>query len=85
MLLVAFVIGIASVWARGIEIDCGCFGGGGADPGASSSYPLEIARDVALFAASAFVVWAGPGRLALDTLLFRRRRDVAVEPELEEV
>jgi uncharacterized membrane protein YphA (DoxX/SURF4 family) len=72
LLFVAFVIGIASVWARGINIDCGCFGGGGADPDAASSYPWEIARDVALLAASLFVAWLPSTRLALDNLLFRR-------------
>src|SRR5687768_12512522 len=26
VLLVGFIIGIASAWARGLEIECGCFG-----------------------------------------------------------
>ena len=73
VLFLAFVVGIASVWARGMEIDCGCFGGGGPDPDASSDYPFEIARDLALLAGSLLLVKAGPGRLALDTLLFGRR------------
>ncbi|HRD60471.1 MAG TPA: MauE/DoxX family redox-associated membrane protein [Nocardioides sp.] len=73
LLFAAFIIGIASVWARGIEIDCGCFGGGGAKPGASSQYPWEIARDVALLAASLFLVWLRRTRLALDNLLFPSR------------
>ncbi len=72
LLFVAFIIGISSVWARGINIDCGCFGGGGADPDAASNYPWEIARDVALLAASLFVAWLPSTRLALDNLLFRR-------------
>lgn len=72
VLLVAFVVGIASAWARGLEIDCGCFGGGGVEPGASSKYPGEIARDVGLLALSLFLVWVGRTRLALDGLLFRR-------------
>ncbi len=72
LLFVAFVVGIASAWARGLEIDCGCFGGGGYDPDAASQYPVDLARDAALLLASAYVVWAGPGRLALDTVLFRR-------------
>ena len=72
LLFVAFIIGIASVWSRGINIDCGCFGGGGADPDAASNYPWEIARDVALLAASLFVAWLPSTRLALDNLLFRR-------------
>ncbi len=72
ILFVAFIIGIASAWARGIEIDCGCFGGGGVDPDAASKYPWEIARDVALLLASIFVAWLPSTRLALDSLLFRR-------------
>src|SRR5881397_774621 len=34
LMFVAFIVGIVSVWNRGIAIDCGCFGGGGADPDA---------------------------------------------------
>jgi uncharacterized membrane protein YphA (DoxX/SURF4 family) len=74
LLFVAFIIGIASVWARGISIDCGCFGGGGYDPDATSKYPWEIARDAALLVASLLVVRLPATRLALDSLLFRRTR-----------
>jgi uncharacterized membrane protein YphA (DoxX/SURF4 family) len=70
LLMLAFVIGIASVWARGIEIDCGCFGSGGPNPDASSQYPWEIARDTALFAASLFLVWRPRTPVAADNLLF---------------
>ncbi|WP_193613755.1 MauE/DoxX family redox-associated membrane protein [Nocardioides lijunqiniae] len=72
VLFVVFIVGIASVWARGMEIDCGCFGGGGFDPDARSSYPWEIARDAALLLASCYLVWLRRSRLALDNLLFRR-------------
>lgn len=71
LLFVAFIVGIASAWARGLEIDCGCFGGGGYDPNASSQYPWEIARDAALLLASLFLVRWPRTRLALDTRLFR--------------
>lgn len=52
VLMLGFVAGIASVWARGYSIDCGCFGGGGdvSPEGAAARYTIEIARDV-LFAA----------------------------------
>jgi uncharacterized membrane protein YphA (DoxX/SURF4 family) len=70
LLFVAFIIGIASVWARGIEIDCGCFGGGGPKEDAAASYPWEIARDVALLAASGYLVVVRRTRLAIDNLLF---------------
>jgi uncharacterized membrane protein YphA (DoxX/SURF4 family) len=85
-LFVAFVIAIASVWARGIEIECGCFGGGGAKEGASSSYPWEIARDGGLLLLSLFLVWLRSSRLALDTYLFRTPTsgdDVVPEDETE--
>ncbi|WP_134764976.1 MauE/DoxX family redox-associated membrane protein [Nocardioides sp. 1609] len=85
VLFVGFIIGIASVWARGMEIDCGCFGGGGYDPDASSKYPYEIARDVALLAASGFLVWAGSRRWSLDSLLFRTTTRDDREHDLEGV
>lgn len=70
LLLIGFIIGIASVWARGIAINCGCFGDGGYDPEAFEKYPYEIARDVGLLLASAFVAWRARTALALDSVLF---------------
>ena len=70
LLFVAFIIGIASAWARGLQIDCGCFGGGGYSANATDEYPLEIARDVGLLLASLFVMWRARTRLALDNVLF---------------
>ena len=75
LLFVMFILGIVSVWARGIEIDCGCFGGGGYDPDATSKYPWEIARDVALLALSLFLVRLPRSRWALDNVLFRPTDD----------
>jgi uncharacterized membrane protein YphA (DoxX/SURF4 family) len=58
MMLAAFVAGIASAWARGLSIDCGCFGGGSAPtPDAAARYPWDIARDVGLLLLSAWLVW----------------------------
>jgi uncharacterized membrane protein YphA (DoxX/SURF4 family) len=69
-LLVAFVVGIASAWGRGLSIECGCFGGGaGPAANAAAKYPWEIARDVGLLALSAWLVrrprtpWATDNRL----------------------
>lgn len=72
LLMVVFIAGIASVWSRGIAIDCGCFGDGGQIPWeeARAAYPWEIARDVALLAASALLVWRPRTPYAVDTLLF---------------
>ena len=71
LLFVAFIIGISSAWARGLSIDCGCFGGGGEIPDAAAKYPGEIARDVGLLALSLWLVVRPASRLALDNVLFR--------------
>lgn len=70
VLLVAFVVGMASAWGRGLSIECGCFGGGaGPAANAAAKYPWEIARDVGLLALSAWLVrrprtpWATDNRL----------------------
>ncbi|MEV7007624.1 DoxX family protein [Streptosporangium sp. NPDC051022] len=69
-LMLAFVIGIASVWARGLRIDCGCFGGGGRlGPGVEPDYLIDILRDSGLFVLGVVVTWFAPGRLALDSAL----------------
>ena len=50
LLMVAFIAGISSVWARGYSIDCGCFGGGGdiSAEGIARKYTIEIVRDAGL-------------------------------------
>lgn len=85
VLFVAFIIGIASVWARGMEIDCGCFGGGGASPDGSSDYPWEIARDSGLLLLSGFLVWQPKTRCSLDSILFRRRPPDQVAARLHDL
>ena len=70
LLLAAFVVGIASAWARGLEIQCGCFGGGGYAENAASGYVRDILRDLGLVLVSLWLVWRPRSRLALDNLLF---------------
>ncbi|HOF37100.1 MAG TPA: DoxX family membrane protein [Dermatophilaceae bacterium] len=66
LLMLAFVIGIASAWARGLSIDCGCFGGGGTIGAEQTAYPLELSRDVALLLAGAWLVRRPHTAYALD-------------------
>lgn len=68
-LFVVFIVGISAAWARGLQIDCGCFGGGGFDADATAKYPWEIARDVGLLALSAFLAIRPRTPFSLDTLL----------------
>ena len=71
LLFVAFIIGIASAWARGLQIECGCFGGGGFDANATDKYPWEIARDAGLLLLSVWLVWRPRTKLSLDSFIFR--------------
>jgi uncharacterized membrane protein YphA (DoxX/SURF4 family) len=72
LLMVVFIAGIASAWARGLSIDCGCFGTGGPVDPEDTAYLQEIVRDAALAAAGLWLVVRPRSLLALDTLLFRR-------------
>ena len=48
-LLAVFLAGMVSAAARGLQIECGCFGGGGdLAAGQSTAYTWEIVRDAAL-------------------------------------
>lgn len=70
LLLAVFIAGISSAWARGLSIDCGCFGGDGSlAAGQSPTYGLEVARDVALLILAVFLVVYPRTRLSLDARL----------------
>lgn len=70
VLMLAFVIGIAQAWARGLTIDCGCFGGGGQVTAEQTKYGREIARDLGLAACGAWLVLRPRSTWSLDRLLF---------------
>lgn len=66
VVLVAFVAAVAQAWARGLTIDCGCFGGGGQVSAAETNYPWEIARDVGFLALAGWLVARPRTLLSLD-------------------
>jgi uncharacterized membrane protein YphA (DoxX/SURF4 family) len=71
ILLVAFIVGISSAWARGLSIECGCFGGGGGPAvNAQAKYPWELARDVGLLVASGWLIYRPRSPWAVDNYLF---------------
>ena len=66
-LLAVYIFGIASVWARGLSIDCGCFSKGGQlAPGEHPSYLWDLTRDVLLLAVAVFLVAYPRTRFAVD-------------------
>ncbi|GAA1893573.1 DoxX family protein [Asanoa iriomotensis] len=70
LLLLVFIAGISSAWARGLSIDCGCFGSGGQlAAGQSPSYAPEIARDIGFLVLAAFLLVWPRTRLSVDRWL----------------
>jgi uncharacterized membrane protein YphA (DoxX/SURF4 family) len=65
VLLVVFLAGVGSAWARGLQIDCGCFGDGGEVAAGETAYPAEVLRDVALLAVALALARWPRSRLAL--------------------
>jgi len=51
-----FIIAITQAWARGLNIDCGCFGGGGTVAAEDTRYLQEILRDLGLVFLAAYLV-----------------------------
>ncbi|MGY1651931.1 MauE/DoxX family redox-associated membrane protein [Geodermatophilus sp. SYSU D01119] len=65
VLTAVFAAAVASAWARGLQIDCGCFGGGGEVAAGETGYPAEVARDVALLLVALALARRPRSRLAL--------------------
>ena len=65
--MVVFIAAVASAWARGLAIDCGCFGGGGQVAPGQTKYLQEILRDLGLLVLAAWL-WLNPlSKFALET------------------
>lgn len=65
LMLVVLIGVIISVWARGLSIDCGCFGGGGAADVDSWDYLSEILRDIGFLALALWLCFFPRSPLAL--------------------
>jgi uncharacterized membrane protein YphA (DoxX/SURF4 family) len=70
LLLVIFIAGIVSAWARGLRIDCGCFSAGGdLGAGQSPAYAREILRDIGFLIVAGVLLWRPRTRYSLDGIL----------------
>ena len=65
-MLAMFTIAIVQAIARGIDIECGCFGAGG--PEAASIGWAEVVRDLVMLGAAAHVLFYDRGILSLERL-----------------
>lgn len=69
VLMVIFVIAISQAWARGLPINCGCFGNGGitADGKVNHwTYFSEVLRDIGLIICGIYIYRNPIGKFALD-------------------
>ena len=66
VLMIVFIAGVGSAAVRGLSIDCGCFGGGGAVPPDQTAYGAEIARDIGLLLLAGWLVARPRSRLSLE-------------------
>ncbi|GAB47879.1 MauE/DoxX family redox-associated membrane protein [Mobilicoccus pelagius] len=73
LLQLVFIAAIASVWARGIAIDCGCFGDGGPVSAGQTQYGWVIARDVGLALCGLWLVLRPRAPFSLDARLSPER------------
>lgn len=69
VLMVVFVAGIASAWARGLSIDCGCFGTGGPVAPEDTTYLTEMLRDLGFLAMALWLAVRPRSLYSLDSRL----------------
>jgi uncharacterized membrane protein YphA (DoxX/SURF4 family) len=78
VLLAAFMIGIASAWARGLRIDCGCFGSGGSlGAGKEPTYGWELLRDGGLILVAALLALRPASKWSIDQWIAGPETDIA--------
>lgn len=82
VLLGVFMVAIAAAWARGLAIDCGCFGSTGlAPPDPVKGYVTDLVRDSVLLGLALWCVAWPRGRFALIDRIWQPSPTVTVEPD----
>ncbi|MEV0069442.1 MULTISPECIES: MauE/DoxX family redox-associated membrane protein [unclassified Amycolatopsis] len=79
VMLAVLVAGIAQSWARGLSIDCGCFGGGGHVAAGQTEYPQEILRDTGFAVLAVWLMVRPRSFFSVDGWLGWGRQRAAVE------
>ena len=77
--MVIFIIAIAQAWARGLNIDCGCFGGGGTVAPGETKYLQEILRDLGLVFLAVYLIRYPSTKFSLDKNQNRKSSQEEVE------
>jgi uncharacterized membrane protein YphA (DoxX/SURF4 family) len=74
LLLLVYIAGVAQSWARGLSIDCGCFGGGGQVAAGQTQYPQEILRDTGFLVLAVWLAVRPRTLLSVDGFLAGRQQ-----------
>lgn len=72
VVLVIFIAAVVSAAARGLLIDCGCFGGGGEVAPGQTAYTAEILRDAGLLVLAVYLAIRPDTPLSIDREAHRR-------------
>jgi uncharacterized membrane protein YphA (DoxX/SURF4 family)/thiol-disulfide isomerase/thioredoxin len=70
VLAAIFLVALVQAKVRGLDISCGCFGGGGSGKGVSW---LDLVREPLILSVALYLAWWGSGPLGLDRFLSRAR------------
>jgi uncharacterized membrane protein YphA (DoxX/SURF4 family) len=69
LLSLAFFVGVATAWARGLQIECGCFGNGGFTSNPVPGYVRELVLNGFIMLACGWLFVRGPGQFSVDAWL----------------
>lgn len=66
LLMILFIAAISSAWARGLTIDCGCFGGGGQVDPEETKYLSTILRDIGFLLLGVYLYYFPKGKFGIE-------------------
>ncbi len=72
LMMAAFTFGVIWAWSTGLQIDCGCFGGGGEVEEGQTNYPFHLAERLGFIALGTYLVIWPRSRLSVDRWLSPR-------------
>ena len=67
LLLIMFIAGLLHVIFSDVDADCSCFGDANMVCGSSVGW-CQVIRNLIMLIPAAYLIWRGPGRVALDQL-----------------
>jgi uncharacterized membrane protein YphA (DoxX/SURF4 family) len=83
-LCLAFFVGISQAWARGLEIECGCFGNNGATAHPVPGYLRELVLNAVLIAVAVWLIRRPASQLSLDAALGLQLDDLTDLDDLDD-